>query len=50
VALVVTMIGAVGIHLCVIGGSPAMPTYLLLGSAVVAWARRDQLLRAALSR
>jgi putative oxidoreductase len=49
VALVVTMIGAVGTHLFVVGGSPALPTVLLLGSAIVVWARRDQL-RAALSR
>ena len=49
VALVLTMIGAVGIHLFVVGGSPAVPAVLLFGSAAVAWARRDQL-RAALPR
>jgi putative oxidoreductase len=49
VALVATMAGAVVIHLFVIGGSPAVPAVLLLGSAFVAWARRDQL-RAALGR
>jgi len=44
VALVTTMIGAVATHLFIIGGSPAMPTILLLGSAIVVWARRRQLL------
>lgn len=44
VALVATMIGAVVTHLLIVGGSPAMPVALLLGSTVVAWARRDQLL------
>jgi putative oxidoreductase len=49
VALVVTMTGAVGVHLFIVGGSPVVPPVLLLGSAVVAWARRDQL-RTARSR
>jgi putative oxidoreductase len=49
VALVATMSGAVATHLFIIGGSPAMPAVLLLGSAFVAWARRRQL-RAALGR
>jgi hypothetical protein len=49
VALVVTMTGAVGVHLFIVGGSPVVPAVLLLGSAVVAWARRDQL-RTARSR
>jgi hypothetical protein len=49
VALAATMIGAVIAHLFIIGGSPAVPAVLLLGSAFVAWARRDQL-RAALGR
>jgi uncharacterized membrane protein YphA (DoxX/SURF4 family) len=44
VALVATMIGAIATHLFIIGGSPAMPTILLLGSAIVVWARRHQLL------
>ena len=44
VALVATMLGAVAAHLFIIGGSPAMPTILLLGSAIVVWARRHQLL------
>lgn len=44
-ALVVTMIGAVGTHLFIVGGSPALPAALLLGSAIVAWARRDHLRR-----
>ena len=43
-ALVTTMIGAVATHLFIIGGSPAMPAILLIGSAVVVWARRHQLL------
>jgi uncharacterized membrane protein YphA (DoxX/SURF4 family) len=43
-ALVATMIGAVATHLFVIGGSPAMPAILLLGSAAVVWVRRHQLL------
>jgi uncharacterized membrane protein YphA (DoxX/SURF4 family) len=46
VALVATMIGAITVHLFVIGGSPAVPVVLLLGSLAVAWARRDQLARA----
>ena len=49
VALVATMIGAITVHLVVIGGSPAIPIVLLFGSLAVAWARRDQLV-AALSR
>jgi uncharacterized membrane protein YphA (DoxX/SURF4 family) len=43
-ALVATMIGAVATHLFIVGGSPAMPLILLLGSAAVAWVRRYQLL------
>ena len=46
VALVATMIGAVLTHLFVVGGSPAMPAVLLMGSAAVVWARRHQLLAA----
>jgi putative oxidoreductase len=42
-ALVATMIGAIAAHLFVIGGSPAAPIVLLLGSLAVTWARRDQL-------
>ena len=44
-ALVATMIGAVTTHLFIVGGSPALPAILLLGSAAVVWARRHQLLR-----
>ena len=44
VALVPTMIGAVATHLFIVGGSPVLPAILLLGSAGVLWARRDQLL------
>ena len=35
-ALVATMVGAVATHLFIVGGSPAMPAILLLGSAAVA--------------
>jgi hypothetical protein len=42
-ALVATMIGAVGTHLFVVGGSVVVPVLLLLGSALVAWAHRHQL-------
>ncbi len=48
-ALVATMAAAVATHLFVVGGSPAPAAVLLLGSLVVAWARRDQL-SAVLSR
>jgi putative oxidoreductase len=44
-ALVATMIGAVTTHLFIVGGSPALPAILLLGSAAVVWARRHQLVR-----
>ena len=43
VALILTMTGAIIAHLFVIGGSPAAPIVLLLGSLAVAWARRGQL-------
>jgi uncharacterized membrane protein YphA (DoxX/SURF4 family) len=43
-ALVATMIGAVATHIFIVGGSPAMPAVLLLGSAGVVWARRHQLI------
>ena len=46
VALVPTMIGAIAMHLFIVGGSPAMPVILLLGAAGVTWARRHQLLGA----
>jgi len=45
-ALVATMIGAIAAHLFIVGGSPAMPVILLLGSASVLWVRRNQLLGA----
>jgi len=45
-ALVATMTGAIATHLFIVGGSPAMPMVLLIGSAAVAWARRHQLLGA----
>ena len=43
-ALVATMVGAIATHLFIVGGSPAVPAILLLGSAIVVWARRHQLL------
>ena len=43
-ALAATMIGAIATHLFIVGGSPAMPAILLIGSAAVVWARRRQLL------
>ena len=47
--LVPVMVGAVATHLFIVGGSPAAAVVLLLGTAFVAWARRDQL-TAALAR
>jgi putative oxidoreductase len=41
--LVPTMIGAILMHLIVIGGSPALPIGLLIVVSVVAWGRRDTL-------
>ena len=41
-ALVATMVGAIVTHLFIVGGSPAMPVILLLGSAAVVWMRRHQ--------
>ena len=43
-ALVATMVGAIVTHLFIVGGSPAMPAILLLGSAAVVWTRRHQVL------
>lgn len=43
VALAATMAGAIAAHLLIIGGSPVMPALLLVGSLVIAWARRDRL-------
>ncbi len=43
-ALVATMVGAIVTHLFIVGGSPAMPVILLLGSAAVVWIRRHQVL------
>jgi hypothetical protein len=42
-ALVPTMVGAVATNLFIVGASPAIPMVLLLGSAVVVWARWQQL-------
>ena len=38
-----TMVGAIATHLFIVGGSPALPVLLLLGSLAVVWARRDRL-------
>jgi putative oxidoreductase len=43
IALVATMVGAVATRLLIVGGSPAVPAVLLLGSLVGAWARRGEL-------
>jgi len=43
IALAATMVGAVATHLFIVGGSPAVPVVLLLGSLAIAWAHRDQL-------
>jgi putative oxidoreductase len=43
-ALVATMVGAVVVHLFILGVSPALPAILLLGSVGVVWVRRHQLL------
>ena len=42
--LVATMVGAIVTHLFIVGGSPAMPAILLVGSAAVVWTRRHQIL------
>jgi hypothetical protein len=41
--LVATMAGAIATHLLIVGGSPAPPGLLLLGSLAVVWARRERL-------
>ena len=38
-------IGAVGTHLFIIGGNPAMAIVLLFASAFIAWGRRDRTLK-----
>ena len=43
-ALLATMVGAIVTHLFIVGGSPAMPAILLVGSAAVVWTRRHQIL------
>lgn len=44
--LVPTMIGAIVTHLFIVGGSPALPGFLLLGLLTVVWTRRRPLLGA----
>ena len=41
--LIPTMIGALVVHLFIVGGSPAPATVLLIGCVAIAWARRGQL-------
>jgi uncharacterized membrane protein YphA (DoxX/SURF4 family) len=41
--LVPTMLGAIVTHLFIVGGSPAMPLALLIGSLAVVWFRWNQL-------
>ena len=41
--LALTMVGAITTHLFIVGGSPVVAVFLLLGSLVILWARRDQL-------
>jgi putative oxidoreductase len=43
--LVPTMIGAILMHLLIIGGSPALPIGLLIVVSVVAWGRKDTTVR-----
>lgn len=44
-ALVSTTIGAIMTHVFIVGGSPVPPAVLLVGAAVVLWARRRELVR-----
>lgn len=41
--LAVVMVGAVIVHLFVLGGSPAMAIILLLAMGIVAWGRRGRI-------
>jgi uncharacterized membrane protein YphA (DoxX/SURF4 family) len=43
ILLAVVMVGAVAVHLFVIGGSPAMAVLLLLAMIFVAWGRRGRI-------
>lgn len=43
--LMFVMLGAVGTHLFLVGGSPVPAIVLLLVMALIAWARRDRTLR-----
>lgn len=43
IALVATMAGAILTRLFIVGGSPLVPAVLLVGSLIVAWARRHQI-------
>jgi putative oxidoreductase len=43
--LVPTMIGAILVHLFIIGGSPALPIGLLIIVSVVAWGQKETTLR-----
>ena len=41
-AVIPTMVGAIGTHLFVVGGSPVPATVLLFGALAIAWARRGE--------
>ena len=43
--LIPTMIGAIMTHLFIVGGSPALPIGLLIAMAIVAWGRREKILK-----
>jgi putative oxidoreductase len=42
IALMATMVGAIGAHLFVVGGNPAVPVALLAMTTLVAWMRRPR--------
>ena len=42
--LIPTMLGAIGTHLFIIGGSPAVPAVLLIAMAIVAYGRKERVL------
>lgn len=46
VCLSLLMLGAVGTHLLIIGGSPAFAVVLMLASMIVAWIRKEEALNA----
>lgn len=48
--LIPTMLGAIIANVFILHASPVMPLVLLVGAAAVAWVRRGQLRRSAISR